>query len=149
MIPTMTNDQQNTHIVQKLQPSAKLPTRNYPDDIGLDVYSDEWVKIPANSVVIVKTGIAIKPADGTWLQCESRSGLAGNHGVSVLGGIVDHKYRGEVKIILANHTGSAYEVNRGDKIAQLVERPIMIHAVEEGNLDDTERGGSGFGSSGR
>jgi len=137
------------HIVQRLHPNAKLPTRNYPDDIGLDVYSLEDVTVPAHSVVIVGTGIKIKPADGVWLQGESRSGMAANVGVSLLGGIIDHKYRGEIKIILSNHKDSDYPVRVGDKIAQLVERPILIHEVEEGALDETERGSSGFGSSGR
>jgi dUTP pyrophosphatase len=135
-------------VVERIDPSAKLPTRAHPDDVGLDVYASHATVLAPFRATLVSTGIKIKPADGTWLQVESRSGLASN-GISVLGGIIDSKYRGEVKVILVNHTATEYQVSAGDKVAQLVERHLVIHDVLEGTLDETERGANGFGSSGR
>lgn len=134
--------------VERMHPDAKLPTRVHPDDVGLDIYSLDTVVLPPTHAVLIPTGIKVRPAEGTWLQIESRSGLASN-GISVLGGIIDSKYRGEVKVILVNHTAREYPINAGDKIAQLVERQLVIHEVQEGTLDETERGAKGFGSSGR
>jgi dUTP pyrophosphatase len=135
-------------IVQKIVPEAQLPTRSHPDDVGLDLYSIESVAIPPLTARKIHTGIKIMPGLGRWMQVESRSGL-GEKGISVLGGIIDPSYRGEVGVILVNHTAIQYNVKAGDKIAQMVERPAYYSDVYEGPVDETERGEKGFGSSGR
>jgi len=136
------------HVVERIHPNAKLPTRNYSDDVGFDIYALDATTLQPHTATLVLTGIKVRPAEATWLQIESRSGLA-VQGISAIGGIIDHKYRGEIKVVLVNHTNRQYDVNAGDKIAQLVERLVVAHEVTEGIVDETERGSNGFGSSGR
>lgn len=99
----------------------------------------------------VPTGLKLVIPDGYELQVRPRSGLALNHGISVPNspGTIDCDYRGELKIILINHGSSAFEVRRGDRIAQLVLAPVTRAVwlpVEQ--LDQTPRGEGGFGSTG-
>ncbi|HSM41958.1 MAG TPA: dUTP diphosphatase [Afifellaceae bacterium] len=100
---------------------------------------------------LVPTGLAIALSKGFEAQVRPRSGLAARHGVTVLNspGTVDADYRGEVKVILINHGDSPFVIERGMRIAQMVIAPVTraaMIAVE--SLDETERGGGGFGSTG-
>lgn len=100
--------------------------------------------------VLVDTGFAVEiPRGMVGLVC-SRSGLAVNHGIMVLNapGIIDSDYRGELKVILYNTGGSRYEFKNGDRIAQLVVVPCYTCAWIEDELDETERGTGGMGSTG-
>jgi dUTP pyrophosphatase len=90
--------------------------------------------------------------DGFEAQIRPRSGLALKHGVTVLNapGTIDADYRGEVKVILINHGAEPFEVHRGDRVAQMVVAPVSaVRFVEAEALEVTERGGGGFGSTGR
>lgn len=101
---------------------------------------------------LVPTGLAIALPHGTEAQVRPRSGLAARHGVTVLNspGTVDADYRGEVKAILINLGTEPFEIRRGDRIAQLVIAPVLqAHLVATPTLPDTQRGGGGFGSTGR
>jgi dUTP pyrophosphatase len=100
----------------------------------------------------VPTGIAIELPQGAEAQVRPRSGLALNHGITCLNtpGTIDSDYRGEVKVILANLGSEAFEVRRGERIAQLVPAPVLgadFREVEA--LGETGRGAGGFGSTGR
>jgi dUTP pyrophosphatase len=100
----------------------------------------------------IPTGIAIALPDGYEAQVRPRSGLALHYGVTVLNapGTIDADYRGEIKVILANHGTEPFTVTRGDRIAQLVVAPVTAIALEEVEaLDETERGHGGHGSTGR
>ncbi len=100
---------------------------------------------------LIPTGIAIAVPDGFEAQVRPRSGLAARYGVTVLNtpGTIDSDYRGEVKVILINHGAEPFTVERGTRIAQVVIAPVTQAAlVEVADLDDTERGSGGFGSSG-
>jgi dUTP pyrophosphatase len=100
----------------------------------------------------VPCGFALALPPGYEGQVRPRSGLALNHGVTVLNspGTIDADYRGEVKVILVNHGAEPFAIRRGDRIAQLVVAPVAAVAfVETEMLDDTERGDGGFGSTGR
>ena len=129
-----------------------LPQYETGGSAGLDVKSAESVSIPAGSWTLVKTGLQVEIPYGYEIQVRPRSGLALKHGVTVLNspGTIDADYRGEIGVILMNHDTKPYEVNVGDRIAQLVIAPtarIQWHAV--GSLDSsTKRGEKGFGSTG-
>ena len=90
--------------------------------------------------------------EGFEAQVRPRSGLAAKHGVTVLNspGTIDADYRGEIKVILINHGDAAFEIRRGDRIAQMVVAPVSAVSFNEvETLDETERGSGGFGSTGR
>lgn len=100
---------------------------------------------------MVPTGIAIALPPGWEAQMRPRSGLAARHGISCVNspGTIDADYRGELKVILINHGSEDFTINRGDRIGQMVIAPVFqarFDEVEE--LDDTERGAGGFGSTG-
>ena len=98
------------------------------------------------------TGFAIEIPHGHEVQVRPRSGLALKHGITCLNtpGTIDSDYRGEVKVILANLGDEAFEVRRGERIAQLVPAPLLrAHFAEVQELAETERGSGGFGSTGR
>jgi len=98
--------------------------------------------------MLVDTGIAIGLPKGTYGRLAARSGMASNHGIAVGGGVIDADYTSQIKVILRNHGDTSYEFKAGDRIAQLIVEKIQTHhAMEIDNLEDTERGAQGFGSS--
>jgi dUTP diphosphatase len=100
---------------------------------------------------LIRTGIAIELPEGTEAQIRPRSGLALEHQVTVLNapGTVDQGYRGEIGVILINHGAKVFEVVTGMRIAQLVVKPVLdVTVAEVPEITPTERGGSGFGSTG-
>ena len=128
-----------------------LPEYQNKGDAGMDIRSNEDVTIRAYGWTVVATGLYIIIPFGYEGQMRSRSGLAAKHGVQVLNspGTIDSGYRDELKVILINHGHFAYEVKKGDRIAQLVISPMtqaQLEEVYELNKDD-DRGG-GLGSTG-
>jgi dUTP pyrophosphatase len=118
---------------------------------GMDVVSAEAVTLAAGARHAVATGLAVAIPPGFEIQVRPRSGLALKHGISVPNspGTIDSDYRGELKVILINHGSEAFEIRRGDRIAQLVLAPVTRASwlmVDE--LDETTRGEGGFGSTG-
>ncbi len=100
---------------------------------------------------MVPTGIAIALPPGWEAQMRPRSGLAAKHGISCVNspGTIDADYRGELKVILINHGTEDFVINRGDRIGQMVIAPVFQARFEEvGELDSTQRGEGGFGSTG-
>jgi deoxyuridine 5'-triphosphate nucleotidohydrolase len=134
--------------VKKLSPDAVLPTVAHPgEDIGYDIYSAEDVTLPARGAAAVHTGIAIEfvpPAGGV---VKTRSGMAKKR-LMCNAGVVDAGYRGEVIVFMENLGAEPYTIRKGDKIAQLLEHPVLAGEVTEDELSDTVRGAKGFGSSG-
>ncbi len=135
---------------KKTHDLAKLPTKNHQNDTGYDVYSVEDVVIPARGSAVVNVGLqfAYIP-DGYWIKVESRSGLGFKHGISAHPGIIDSGYRGDAGIKLYNNTDIDYAVKTGDRIAQLVIYFNIYMPAEWGEVEETDRGEKGFGSSGR
>jgi dUTP pyrophosphatase len=136
--------------VKKLVSNAFLPTRAYSTSVGLDLYTPEDIIVPSHKIgFVANTGIAIQLIPDTYGRVAPRSGLSVK-GIDVLAGVIDHQYRGDIGVVLYNHSDEDIAFNRGDKIAQLIiERvytPAIKHVLE---LDDTERGDKGFGSSDR
>ena len=137
--------------VKKLNPAAVLPSYAREGDAGLDLFAVKRLVLEPGTSALVPTGIAIQLPSGTEAQVRPRSGLALKHAVTVLNtpGTVDEGYRGEVGVILINHGTSAFTVEAGMKIAQMVVSPrIQVAVVEAADLSDTERGAGGFGSTG-
>ncbi len=118
----------------------------------MDLRSAEALTLSPGARALVATGIAIALPENFEAQVRPRSGLAVKHGVTVLNspGTIDADYRGEIKVPLINHGHENFVINRGDRIAQMVVAPVtMATLVDVQVLDETERGTSGFGSSGR
>jgi dUTP pyrophosphatase len=130
-----------------------LPSAKTPDSAGLDLAAavGEAVVLPPGGRALIPTGFAIALPPGHEAQVRPRSGLAVEHGVTVLNapGTVDADYRGEVKVPLINHGSAPFTVTRGMRIAQMVVAPVtVVRLVEVEELDETARGGRGFGSTG-
>jgi len=137
--------------VKKLTDSAIAPNHSHPGDAGLDLYSAESVVLQPRAIGLIKTGIAIELPKGTEAQVRPRSGLALKNGLTVLNspGTIDEGYRGEVGVILINHSEQPFVVNSGMKIAQLVIKPVFsVEVLEVAELSNTARGAGGFGSTG-
>lgn len=129
----------------------ELPTYATPGAAGMDVVAAEAVELAPGSRHAVATGLALAIPDGFEIQVRPRSGLALKHGIGVPNapGTIDSDYRGELKIILVNHGSETFAIARGDRIAQLVLAPVVRARWEEiADLDSTERGKGGFGSTG-
>lgn len=137
--------------INKISHSAIIPNYAHKGDAGLDLYASEMSTIGPGKVGCVKTGVAIELPEGTEAQVRPRSGLAINNGITVLNspGTIDEGYRGEITVILINHSGKTFEVLPGMKIAQMVVKPVLSVDIEVvDNLSSTTRGERGFGSTG-
>ena len=135
--------------VQLLSEDATLPQRSDDGAAGLDLFAAENITIFPGEIVIVNTQIAIEMETGIYGRIASRSGLAAEYGLIVLGGVVDSSYRGPIKVIMTNLGTSFYIVTRGERIAQLIlEKYLHAIPVIVPHLTPTGRGDRGFGSSG-
>jgi dUTP pyrophosphatase len=131
----------------KLHPSAQLPTRGSLHAAGLDLYSVEAVTLAAGERTALRTGLAGAIPTGFYGRVAPRSGLAVKHGVDVLAGVIDSDYRGEILCVLINHGQAPVHMESGLRIAQLiVEAIITPEPAWASELDETERGAGGFGS---
>ena len=136
---------------KRLCPDAVLPAYAHPGDAGMDIRSVDDLEIAPGARALVHTGLVMVLPPGWEAQVRPRSGLALKHGVTVLNtpGTIDAGYRGEVGVILANLGDVPFAVKKGDRIAQVVVAPVTTAAIEETDVvDDTDRGGGGFGSTG-
>jgi dUTP pyrophosphatase len=142
--------------IHQLDPGLPVPSYAHPGDAGSDLYAREGVRLGAGGGrALVPTGIVMALPAGYGGFVVPRSGLALNHGVTCLNtpGLVDPGYRGELSVLLVNTDPVAdYQVERGDRIAQLVVVPVAQAAfivVDPEHLPASERGTGGFGHSGR
>ena len=142
--------------IKKVNSNAKLPYRATEGSAGADSFAclgEESVTIKPNERILIPTGIAISLSDinyGAFIF--PRSSLSSKFGISLANcvGVVDSDYRGEIKVPLINHSDEPFTVNDGDRIAQLVIMPVIVpDFVEAEQLDTTERGEGGFGSTGK
>ena len=128
-----------------------LPSYATPGAAGMDVVAAEDYDLAPGQRHAVATGFRVAIPDGFEIQVRPRSGLAFKHGISVPNtpGTIDSDYRGELKILLINHGPDPFLVRRGDRIAQLVPAAVTLAAFDEvDDLDYTDRGHGGFGSTG-
>ena len=136
---------------RKVHPDAVLPSYAHPSDAGMDVRSVEDLTIAPGKRALVHTGLVMLLPPKYEAQVRPRSGLALKSGVTVLNtpGTIDSGYRGEVGVILANFGDADFPVKKGDKIAQIVIAPVtQPEIVETTEVDETDRGAGGFGSTG-
>lgn len=137
--------------IKQLHPDALIPQYQTLGAAGFDLHALEDYKLSAGERVLVKTGLAFELQSGFELQIRPRSGLALKNGISVLNapGTIDSDYRGEVGVLLINHSKEDFVIKKGDRIAQGVvaryER-VEFEVCEE--LGESARGAGGFGSSG-
>jgi dUTP pyrophosphatase len=139
--------------VKRLPHGEGLALPAYATDgaAGMDVLSAEDLTLAPGARHAVATGLSMAIPAGFEVQVRPRSGLALKHGISVPNtpGTIDSDYRGELKVILINHGAEPFAIHRGDRIAQLVLAPVTRAGWEEvTELDQTERGEGGFGSTG-
>jgi len=141
--------------VFKFDPAASIPYKAHPGDVALDVCSLEAFSIRPGERHVAKTGLGFELPAGHELQVRPRSGLAANHGITIINSpaTFEPTYRGELKIILLNtDLKQTFEVQAGDRIAQLVVKPFIetVETFELSEIDqNTERGDRGLGSSGK
>ncbi|HEY4493304.1 MAG TPA: dUTP diphosphatase [Candidatus Paceibacterota bacterium] len=136
--------------VRKLSPEAKLPAYSHAGDAGLDLFALENTELEPGVRAQVKTGIALEIPDGHVGLIWDKSGLAQKFGLKTLGGVVDATYRGEVLVGIANISKERYVVEAGHKVAQmLIQKVEQVTVVEVKELTQTNRGQSGFGSTGK
>ena len=139
-------------LFQRLHADAVVPERAYTGDAGLDLVACERAEIGPGERATVGTGLAVAIPEGHAGFVQPRSGLAADHGVTVLNtpGLIDSGYRGEVRVILLNTDADAsYVVEPGMRIAQLVlSATVQASICEVSSLDETRRGVGGFGSTG-
>lgn len=129
-----------------------LPAYATPGSSGLDIRASESVSIKPGDHHAVTTGLFVEIPEGYEAQIRPRSGLAFKNGVTVLNapGTIDSDYRGEIKVILVNLGDVNFVVEPGDRIAQMVIAPVTrAEMVRVEELNDTQRAGGGFGSTGR
>lgn len=134
-----------------LDSGVKIPVKKHPEDAGYDICSNEKVVLHPMERKAVGTGIRIEPEPNWYVQVVPRSGLAIKNGISVLNtpGTIDSNYRNEIKVILINLSNEDFEINVGDRIAQLIFTPS--YSVDFENvllLGESDRNLGGFGSTG-
>ncbi len=133
----------------KISKFAKQPKRMSSESAGYDLYSVDDVIIPPSETRLVGTGIRVMPPVGSYTEIKSRSGLAREHSLFAVGGVIDRDYVGEVKVILYNGGKHDYQVKRGERVCQLLlRRQFFTSFRETGDIRMTERGEGGFGSTG-
>lgn len=133
---------------KKLNPNAIPFSYSREQDACMDMYALEGTIIPASTTKIIPTGIAVEIPQGYEGLVRGRSGLA-SKGITAHLGTIDETYRGDVGMIIANHTNADFKVEAGMRLAQFTVKPvyhIQLEEVEE--LSDTSRGSNGYGSSG-
>ncbi|ACO63581.1 deoxyuridine 5'-triphosphate nucleotidohydrolase [Micromonas commoda] len=135
--------------VKKISEHATLPVRGSDGAAGYDLASAYDYVVPARGKELVKTDLSIAIPKDTYARIAPRSGLAWKHFIDTGAGVVDYDYRGNVGVILFNHGEKDFEVKKGDRVAQLIlERITTPEVLEVEDLDATDRGAGGFGSTG-
>ena len=134
-----------------LDPDLPVPAHTHAGDAGVDLHTREDATLDPGQWIVLPTGVAIALPDGYAALVLARSGLAAKKGLGVLNapGLVDSGYRGEIKVILINHGREPVQVDRGERIAQLVVTPVVLQEFEVvADLPESERGKGVLGSSG-
>lgn len=134
--------------VKRLSEHASLPVRASPGAAGFDLFSAEAAEIPAGHRKVIKTDIIVAVPSGHYGRVAPRSGLSFKFGIDIGAGVIDSDYRGPLGIVLVNNGTQIFNVAKGDRVAQLLLERVSVPEVEETDLDVTERGAKGFGSTG-
>lgn len=136
--------------IQKILDETIVPNYAKQGDAGMDLYSVVDEIIPPNEIKRISTGIKMEIPEGFVGLVWDKSGVAFNKGIKTMAGVIDSGYRGEIMIVLINHSKENFEIKKGQKIAQMLIQKIenpKIEIVDSLN-DNTERGEGGFGHTG-
>ena len=141
-------------LIKKLNPSVQLPSYKTNGASGMDLmaFIEKSINLEPGKSCLVPTGLSVAFPEEYEIQIRPRSGLAAKNNISVLNtpGTIDSDYRGEIKIILFNHSNENFIINNNDRVAQMILTPIMKMELEETNeLPESIRGEGGFGSTGK
>jgi len=141
-------------LIKKLNPKVELPAYKTSGASGMDLmaFIQQPVKLAPSSSCLIPTGLSVAFSEDYEIQIRPRSGLAAKNSITILNtpGTIDSDYRGEIKIILFNHSDKEFIINNKDRIAQMVLVPVIkIELEETDDLTDTLRGKNGFGSTGK
>ena len=141
-------------LVKKLNSIAKLPSYKTDGASGMDLMAciEKPINLEPGKSCLIPTGLSVAFSEKYEIQIRPRSGLAAKNSISVLNtpGTIDSDYRGELKIILFNHSNENFIINNNDRVAQMVLTPIVKMELEEINeLPNSNRGDGGFGSTGK
>lgn len=144
----------NTVRVKKLRPEAKLPSYGSDEAVGADLYAclTEPVTVMPGEIFWVPTGIALEVPRGCAGLVYARSSMGIKRGLAPANkvGVIDPDYRGEVRVVLLNHSKVPQRIEPGERVAQFVITPVLTPVYEEvESLTDTDRGVGGFGSTGK
>jgi len=138
--------------VKKLRKEAILPKRAYEHDAAFDLHAAEDVMLKQGERKAVKTGLSLEMPQNYHAEIRPRSGLAAKHGVTIINtpGTIDSGYRGELMVLLINHGNEDFLVREGERIAQMMFSKVdPVTFTEVDDLENSERGGKGLGSSGK
>lgn len=134
----------------KLSDKAYAPVKGSQYAAGYDLRSAYEYIVPGHGKTLVKTDLQIEVPDCTYGRIAPRSGLAWKHHIDVGAGVIDADYRGNVGVVLFNHSNEDFKIAAGDRIAQLICEKIIYPELQEvDSLNDTARGEGGFGSTGK
>ena len=141
-------------LIKKLNPKVTLPSYKTKGASGMDLmaFVKEKIVIKPQTSALIPTGLSVAFSEDYEIQIRPRSGLAAKNNISVLNtpGTIDSDYRGELKIIIFNHSNHDFIVNNDDRVAQMVLTPVAKMELKEANeLPKTLRGEGGFGSTGK
>ena len=141
-------------LIKKLSPEVKLPSYKTSGASGMDLMAciEKPINLKPGKSCLIPTGLSVAFSEKYEIQIRPRSGLAAKNNISVLNtpGTIDSDYRGELKIILFNHSSESFIINNNDRVAQMVLTPVIKMELEEKNeLPDSIRGEGGFGSTGK
>ena len=141
-------------LIKKLDPKVALPSYKTKGASGMDLmaFVKEKIVIKPQTSALIPTGLSVAFSEDYEIQIRPRSGLAAKNNISVLNtpGTIDSDYRGELKIIIFNHSNHDFIVNNDDRVAQMVLTPVAKMELKEANeLPKTLRGEGGFGSTGK
>ena len=141
-------------LIKKLSPSVQLPSYKTSGASGMDLmaYIEKPINFKPGKACLVPTGLSVAFPEEYEIQIRPRSGLAAKNNISILNtpGTIDSDYRGEIKIILFNHSNENFIIKNNDRVAQMVLTPIIKMELEETNeLPESTRGKGGFGSTGK
>lgn len=138
--------------VKKLAPEAQLPTRAHDTDAGFDLHSPVNVTIRVGATVTIPTKLAISLPENTVGLIYPRSSLGTRHGIVLANtvGVIDSGYRGEIMLVVTNHGDRPYTIHSGDRVAQMIVTPYYApYVIEVSDLEASDRGTGGFGSTGQ
>ncbi|MFA6994947.1 MAG: dUTP diphosphatase [Patescibacteria group bacterium] len=136
-------------IVEKISPQAKLPQKAHLNDAAYDLYANDYYSLPPYNQALVATGLKMIIPEGCAGLIWDKSGLA-SEGITIMGGVIDANYRGEIKVVVKNLSEEIFNIVPGQKIAQILIQEVLNLEISEEKLDNsTERQDNGFGSSGK